>query len=202
MGDSIKEKLDLLEQRIKFSLRPLINAINTSGINRERRIQLDTLLLEISKLYKSIERHLPQKGSTETKTRLASLVDHLYHLIKGLDVQVELPERRQHPKDELPQEEQITNKISETKDIRILNISLGGMRLHSLVPIRVGSVFRTKLNSLRHGLIPLEGEVVWSRPKQDGEGHIIGVHFLPMNEDQMNALEGFLKESDSETVSL
>ena len=202
MGDSIREQLDLLEQRLKFSLRPLINAINTSGMNRERRIQLDTLLLEISNHYKSIESYLPQKGSTETRTRLASLVDYLYHLIKGLGVQVELSERRQHPRDELPQAEHITNKISESKDIRILNISLGGMRLHSLVPIRVGSVFRTKLNSLRHGLIPLEGEVVWSRPKQDGEGHIIGVHFLPMNEDLMNALEGFLKECDSEIVSL
>ena len=202
MGDSIKEQLDLLEQRMKFSLRPLINSINTSGMNRERRIQLDDLLLEISNLCKSIESYLPQKGSTETKTRLASLVDYLYHLIKGLGIQVELPERRQHPRDELPQEEHTTNKIPETKDIRILNISLGGMRLHSLVPIRVGSVFRTKLNSLRHGLIPVEGEVVWSRPKQDGEGHIIGVHFLPMNEDLMNALESFLKECDSEAVSL
>jgi len=197
MGGSIKEQLDLLEQRIKFTLRPLINTINTSGMNRERRIQLDNLLLEISNLHETIESHLEQRGSTESKTRMAVLVDYLYSLIKGLDILVELPERRQHPRDELAQDEDIPDETSDTKDIRILNISLGGMRLHSLVPIKVGSVFRTKLNSVRHGVVPVEGEVVWSRPKQNGEGYIIGVHFLPMDDDLMKALENFLEERDS-----
>ena len=197
MGGLIKEQLDLLEQKIRFSLRPLINIISTSGMNRERRIQLDTSLLEISNLYKSIASHPEQQGSLESKLRLAGLVDYLYNLTKGLDIPVELPERRQHSRDELPQDEDIRNKTPDTKDIRILNVSSGGMRLHSLTPIKVGSVFRTKLNSIYHGVIPVEGEVVWSRPKHNGEGHIIGVHFLPMDEDKTKALERFLEECDS-----
>jgi hypothetical protein len=195
-GSPKKEQLDLLEQKIKFTLRPLINTINTSGMNRERRIQLDTLLLEIFNLCKSIESHLEQQASTESKTRMAGLVDYLYSLTKGLDIQVELPERRQHPRDELSRDEQTPEKTSDTRDIRIVNISLGGMRLYSLAPMKVGSVFRTKLNSLRHGVIPLKGEVIWSRPKQNGEGHIIGVHFLPMDADVVNALKSFLEERD------
>ena len=165
-------------------------------MNRERRVQLDSLLLEISKLYKSVESHLEHEGSTESKTRMDGLLDNLYHLIKGLDIKVELPERRLHPRDELSQEERARVKTPETKDISIVNISVGGMRLHSRVPIKVGSVFRTKLNSLRHGVIPLEGEVIWSRPKQNGEGHIIGVHFLPMEEEVAKALKGYLEERE------
>ena len=195
-GSPKKEQLDLLEQKIKFTLRPLINTINTSGMDRERRIQLDALLLEISKLCKSIESHLEQQASTESETRMAGLVDYLYSLTKGLDIQVELPERRQHPRDELSQDEHAPDKTSDTRDIRIVNISLGGMRLYSLAPMKVGSVFRTKLKSSRHGVIPLKGEVIWSRPKQNGEGHIIGVHFLPMDADAMNALKSFLEECD------
>ena len=197
MGGPIKEQLDLLEQKIKFTLRPLINIISTAGMNRERRIQLDTLLLEISNLYESIAGHPEQQGSVATKSRLAGLVDYFYSLLKGLDIKVELTERRQHFRDELPRDEDIRDKRPDTKDIRILNVSLGGMRLHSLMPIKVGSVFRTKLNSKYHGVIPVEGEVVWSRPKHNGDGHIIGVHFLPMDEDKMKALESFLEESDN-----
>jgi hypothetical protein len=197
MEGPIKKQLDLLEQKIKFTLRPLINIVGTSGMNRERRIQLDTLLLEISNLYKSIAGHPEQPGSVETESRLAGLVDSLYNLLKGLDIQVELPERRRHSRDELAQDEDVRDKTPDTKDIRILNVSLGGMRLHSLMPMKVGSVFRTKLNSIHHGVIPVEGEVVWSRPKQNGEGHIIGVHFLPMDEDKMKALESFLEEGDT-----
>ena len=199
MGGSIKEQLDLLEQKIKFTLRPLINSINTSGMTRERRVQLDTLLLEISNLHQSIEDRLEQHVSTELNTRMVGLVDHLHYVIKGLDIQVALPERRKHSRDELPQGEYISDQVSGTKGIRVLNISMGGMRLHSLVPIKVGSVFRTRLSSVRHGVIPVEGEVVWSRPKQNGEGHIIGVHFLPMDEDLMKALESFLEEGDRGT---
>jgi hypothetical protein len=66
MGGSAKEQLDLLEQKIKFTLRPLINTINTSGMNRERRNQLDDLLLEISNLQRTVEKHVDQEGSTES----------------------------------------------------------------------------------------------------------------------------------------
>ena len=75
MGGTAKENLDLLEQKIKFTLRPLINTINTSGMNRERKSQLDTLLLEISDLQHNLETHFEQEGSTEDKIRLTSLVD-------------------------------------------------------------------------------------------------------------------------------
>ena len=71
---------------------------------------------------------------------------------------------------------------------------MGGMRLHSLTKLKVGSIFHTKLNSSRHGTIPLKGEVVWSRPKDKGEGYIVGVHFLPMKEDIRRALANFLEE--------
>jgi hypothetical protein len=197
MGGSVIEQLDLLEQKIKFSLRPLINTISTSGMSRERRSQLDNLLLEISNLHKSIESHLEQQRSTESEIRLTGLVDYLYSLIKGVRIQVELPERREHPRNELSPAEPDQDKVSEAKDFRILNISFGGMRLYSLVPMQVGTVFRTKLKSLRHGVIPIEGEIIWSRPKQDGEGHIVGVHFLPMDEEVMNALKGLLEERES-----
>ena len=98
MGGPTKEKLDLLEQKIKFTLRPLINSINTSGINRERKVQLDDLLLEISDVRENIEDRLEQGGSTENKTRLTNLVDYLYALIKSASIQVTLPERREHPR--------------------------------------------------------------------------------------------------------
>ena len=194
MGGPTKEKLDLLEQKIKFTLRPLINSINTSGINRERKTQLDNLLLEISNLQESIEDHLERDWSTEDNTRLTSLVDHLYALIKSASIQVKLPERRQHPRQSVSEGEELVAQVSQGKDIRILNLSMGGMRLHSLTKLRVGSIFHTKVNSSRQGTIPLKGEVVWSRPKENGEGYIVGVHFLPMKEDVLKALANFLEE--------
>ena len=194
MGGPTKEKLDLLEEKIKFTLRPLINSINTSGINRERRIKLDDLLLEISDLRANIENHLELEGSTEDKTRLTNLVDSLYALIKSASIQVKLPERREHPRKSITKEEEVVEDASESENIRILNLSMGGMRLHSLDNLKVGSVFHTKLNSSRHGTIPVKGEVVWSRPKENGEGYIVGVHFLPMEPDILAALADFLEE--------
>jgi len=194
MGGPTKEKLDLLEQKIKFTLRPLINSINTSGINKERKTQLDDLLLEISNLQESIEDHLERDRSTEDNTRLTSLVDYLYALIKSASIQVKLPERRQHPRQSVSEGEELVAQVSQGKNIRILNLSMGGMRLHSLTKLRVGSIFHTKLNSSGHGAIPLKGEVVWSRPKENGEGYIVGVHFLPMKEDVLKALANFLEE--------
>ncbi|MCG6946257.1 MAG: PilZ domain-containing protein [Deltaproteobacteria bacterium] len=194
MGGTAKENLDLLEQKIKFTLRPLINTINTSGMNRERKSQLDTLLLEISDLQRNLEVHFEQGGSTEDKSRLTSLVDYLYSLIKGTSVKVQLPERREYPRSDIQVEMQPTDETSQTKDIRILNLSMGGMRLHSLSELKVGSVFKTKLNSSRHGIILLRGEVLWSRPKQNGEGYIVGVHFLPMNGEEEKTLKNFLEE--------
>jgi len=194
MGGPTKEKLDLLEQKIKFTLRPLINSINTSGINRERKTLLDDLLLEISELQEGIEDHLERDRSTEDNTRLTSLVDYLYALIKSASIQVKLPERRQHPRQSVSEGEELVAQVSHGKNIRILNLSMGGMRLHSLTKLRVGSIFHTKLNSSRHGIIPLKGEVVWSRPKENGEGYIVGVHFSPMKEEMLKALANFLEE--------
>jgi len=194
MGGTAKENLDLLEQKIKFTLRPLLNTINTSGMNRERKSQLDTLLLEISGLQHSLETHFEQEGSTEDKIRLTSLVDYLYSLIKGASVKVQLPERREYPRSDIQVEVQSTDETSQAKSIRILNLSIGGMRLHSLSELKVGSVFKTKLNSSRHGSILLQGEVIWSRPKQNGEGYIVGVHFLPMDGEQERTLRSFLEE--------
>lgn len=194
MGGTAKENLDLLEQKIKFTLRPLLNTINTSGMNRERKSQLDTLLLEISGLQHSLETHFEQEGSTEDKIRLTSLVDYLYSLIKGASVKVQLPERREYPRSDIQVEVQSTDETSQARSIRILNLSIGGMRLHSLSELKVGSVFKTKLNSSRHGSILLQGEVIWSRPKQNGEGYIVGVHFLPMDGEQERTLRSFLEE--------
>lgn len=194
MGGTAKENLDLLEQKIKFTLRPLINTINTSGMNRERKSQLDTLLLEISDLQHNLETHFEQEGSTEDKIRLTSLVDHLYSLIKGTSVKVQLPERREYPRSDIQVDVQPTDETSQVKGIQIINLSIGGMRLHSLSELKVGSVFKTKLNSSRHGIILLRGEVLWSRPKQNGEGYIVGVHFLPMDEEEEKTLRSFLEE--------
>lgn len=194
MGGPTKEKLDLLEQKIKFTLRPLINSINTSGINKERKSQLDELLLEISDLQERIENHLEQEGSTEDKTRLTNLVDHLYALIRGASIEVKLPERREHPRQSVSEGGELFEQDYQGKGIRILNLSMGGMRIHSLTKLRVGSIFHTKLNSSRYGEIPLKGEVVWSRPKENGEGYIVGVHFLPMEKDVLKALAIFLEE--------
>ena len=203
MGGPAKDKLDLLEQKIKFTLRPLITAINTSGINRERRIELNNLLLEISNLEQSIANHLQRDESTESSIRLTGLVDSLYSLIKGTGIKVDLPERREYQRNEVEEEEQAVDETSEAKSTRILNLSMGGMRLHTLAELKVGSVFHTKLNSSRHGTIPLKGEVVWSRPKDKGEGYIVGIHFLPMDEEVLKALRGFLDESGgTDSVSL
>ncbi len=202
MGGPAKEKLDLLEQKIKFTLRPLITTINTAGINRERRIELDNLLLEISDLEQSIENHLKQEESTESSIRLTGLIDSLYALIKGAGIKVDLPERREHQRNEVEEDEQAVDETSKTKSTRILNLSMGGMRLHTLAKLKVGSVFQTKLHSSRHGTIPLRGEVVWSRPKDQGEGYIVGIHFLPMDEEVMKALRGFMEESGTDNVSL
>ena len=198
MGGPTKEKLDLLEQKIKFTLRPLINSINNSGINRERRVQLDDLLLEISDIRENIEDRLEQGGSTEDKTRLTNLVDYLYAIIKGASIQMSLPERREHPRQSISEGEELFDQASREKGIRILNLSMGGMRLHSLTKLKVGSIFRTKLNSSRHGTIPLKGEVVWSRPKENGEGYIVGVHFSPMEDEVLRGLAIFLEECSTE----
>ena len=104
MGGSAQEKLDLLEQKIKFTLRPLINSIKTSGMNRERRMELDDLLLEITNLQQSLEGSFEEEGSTENKIRLTGLVDYLYALIKGSTIQVKLPERRQDIRQEVHQD--------------------------------------------------------------------------------------------------
>ena len=194
MGGPTKEKLDFLEKKIKLTLRPLINRINSSGINRELRTELDDLLLEIANLQESIEDHLERDSSIEDKTRLTSLVDYLYALIKSTSIQVMLPERRRHTRKSVSEGEELVVQVSQGKKIRILNLSLGGMRLHSLTKLKVGSIFHTKLNSSRHGTIPLKGEVVWSRPKDKGEGYIVGVHFLPMKEEVLRALTNFLNE--------
>jgi c-di-GMP-binding flagellar brake protein YcgR len=121
-------------------------------------------------------------------------VDYLYALIKGASIQVKLPERREHPRLVVSEDEELFDQTSQGKGFRILNLSMGGMRLHSLTNLKVGSIFHTKLNSSRHGTIPLKGEVVWSRPKENGEGYIVGVHFLPMEENILNALAIFLEE--------
>ena len=203
MGGPAKEKLELLEQKIKFTLRPLINAINTSGINRERRIELNSLLLEISDLQESIEDHLKQSESTESNIRLKGLVDSFYALIKGAGIKVDLPDRREHQRKEVQFGKHPIDETPKTKGIRILNLSMGGMRLHTLAKLKVGSVFHTKLNSSRHGVIALHGEVVWSRAKENGEGYIVGIHFSTLNKDVLKALKGFLEEqgcSDSESL--
>lgn len=197
MGGTAKEKLDLLEQKIKFTLRPLINTIHTSGMNRERKSELDTLLLEISDLQHNLETRFEQEGSTEVKIRLTSLVDYLYSLIKGAKLKVQLPERRQYPRSDIQVEMQSSDEASQTMDIRILNLSMGGMRLHSPSELKVGSVLKTKLNSSRHGIILLRGEVIWSRPKQNGEGYIVGMHFLPMDDEAEKTLSNFLEEWSS-----
>jgi hypothetical protein len=194
MGGTARENLDLLEQKIKFTLRPLINTINTSGMNRERKSQLDTLLLEISDLQRNLEAHFEQEGSTEDKIRLTSLVDYLYSLIKGASIKVQLPERREYPRSDIQVEVQLADGTSEAKSIRVLNLSMGGMRLHSLSELEVGNVLKTKLNSSRHGIILLRGEVLWSRPKQGGKGYIVGVHFLPMDKEEEKTLRSFLEE--------
>jgi len=194
MGGSAQEKLDLLEQKIKFTLRPLINSIKTSGMNRERRIELDDLLLEITNLQQSLEGYIEKEGSTEDKIRLTGLVDYLYAFIKSSDIQVKLPERRQDIRQEIQQGGEAADAASKEQRIKILNVSLGGLRLHTLKKLKVGSVFHTKLNSSRHGIIPLRGEVLWLRPKQDGEGYIVGIHFLPLEKDVQKALAGFLEE--------
>ena len=194
MGGTAKENLDLLEQKIKFTLRPLINTISTSGMNRERKSQLDTLLLEISDLQHNLETHFEQEGSTEDKIRLTSLVDYLYSVSKGASVKVQLPERREYPRSDIQVDVQSTDETSQTKGIQILNLSMGGMRLHSLSEFKVGSVFKTKLNSSRHGILLLRGEVLWSRPKENGEGYIVGVHFLPMDGEEEETLRSFLEE--------
>jgi len=194
MGGTAKENLDLLEQKIKFTLRPLINTINTSGMNRERKSQLDTLLLEISDLQHNLETHFEQEGSTEDKIRLTSLVDNLYSVIRGASVKVQLPERREYPRSDIQVDVQSTDETSQAKGIQILNLSMGGMRLHSLSELKVGSVFKTKLNSSRHGILLLRGEVLWSRPKENGEGYIVGVHFLPMDGEEEKTLRSFLEE--------
>ena len=197
MGGTAKENLDLLEQKIKFTLRPLINTINTSGMNRERKSQLDTLLLEISDLQHNLETHFEQEGSTEDKIRLTSLVDNLYSVIKGASVKVQLPERREYPRSDIQVDVQSTDETSQAKGIQILNLSMGGMRLHSLSELKVGSVFKTKLNSSRHGVLLLRGEVLWSRPKENGEGYIVGVHFLSMDGEEEKTLGNFLEEWSS-----
>jgi c-di-GMP-binding flagellar brake protein YcgR len=166
-------------------------------MNRERKSQLDTLLLETSNLQQNLEAHFEQEGSTEDKIRLTSLVDYLYSLIKGASVKVQLPERREYPRSDIQVEMQPTDETSQAKDIRILNLSMGGMRLHSLSELKVGSVFKTKLNSSRHGSILLRGEVLWSRPKQNGEGYIVGVHFLSMDGEEEKTLSNFLEEWSS-----
>lgn len=192
MGGSTKEDLDLLEKKIKFTLRPLINAINTSGMNRERRIQLDALLLEISSLQKTLEVRVEKEGSTENKIRLTGLLDSLHPLLKGAGIQVSLPEHRRKPEDVSAQEEQKAEEGSRSGQIRILSLNTGGMRLHSPTSIKVGSVFRTQLKSSRYGVIPLQGEVVWSKRDEKGEGHIVGVHFSPMDEDKLSFLKSYL----------
>ena len=197
MGGTAKENLDLLEQKIKFTLRPLINTINTSGMNRERKSQLDTLLLEISDLQHNLETHFEQEGSTEDKIRLTSLVDYLYSVIKGASVKVQLPERREYPRSDIQVDVQSTDETSQAKSIQILNLSMGGMRLHSLSELKVGSVFKTKLNSSRHEVLLLGGEVLWSRPKENGEGYIVGVHFLSMDGEEEKTLGNFLEEWSS-----
>jgi len=197
MGGTAKENLDLLEQKIKFTLRPLINTINTSGMNRERKSQLDTLLLEISDLQHNLETHFKQEGSTEDKIRLTSLVDYLYSVIKGASVKVQLPERREYPRSDIQVDVQSTDETSQAKSIQILNLSMGGMRLHSLSELKVGSVFKTKLHSSRHGVLLLRGEVLWSRPKENGEGYIVGVHFLSMDGEEEKTLGNFLEEWSS-----
>jgi hypothetical protein len=194
MGGSSKAQLDLLEQKIKFVLRPLINAINASGMDRERRVQLDSLLLEISNLQQGLETQVKQEGLTENKIRLAGLEDYLHTVIKGADIQVNLPERRQQAKDGPAQTEEAKESASPPRDIRIIHLNQGGMRLHSSTPMKVGSVFRTRLKSAQHGIISLKGEVIWSQEDEESEGHIIGVHFISTDEDAMMALETYLEE--------
>jgi c-di-GMP-binding flagellar brake protein YcgR len=92
---------------------------------------------------------------------------------------------------------QSTHETSQAKSIQILNLSMGGMRLHSLSELKVGSVFKTKLNSSRHGVLLLRGEVLWSRPKENGEGYIVGVHFLSMDGEEEKTLGNFLEEWSS-----
>jgi hypothetical protein len=194
MGGSTKAQLDLLEQKIKFTLRPLINAINTSGMNRERRIQLDSLLLEISNLQQSLENQVKQEGMTESKIRLTGLEDYLYTVIKGADIQVDMPERRQQQTMEEGQRVETQEEAPKPKPVRILSLNMGGMRLLSPTPLKVGSMFRTRIKSSRHGIVSLEGEVVWSQEDEGGEGHIAGVHFSTLDEETTQALEYYLEE--------
>ncbi|MFP3869676.1 MAG: PilZ domain-containing protein [Syntrophobacteria bacterium] len=195
MGGSTKEQLELLEQKIRFALRPLINTINTSGMTRERRIELDALLLEISTLQQNVEEHIEREGSTESRTRLAVLVDHLYSLIKGMDIAINLPERREYARRDLTKADEPPERPERPKDASIVNLSVGGMRLRSATPMKIGSVVRTQLESARYGQIVLRGEVIWVQ-EETGESYIIGIHFLPMDEDELRALKDYIGEPD------
>jgi hypothetical protein len=195
MGGSLREKLDHLEQKIKFALRPLVNAINVSGMNRERKLELDELLLEISTLQQTLQEEVKEQGSTESKIRMAGLEDHLYALIKGTGLEVYLPERRQYPRSNLsPTDSSENTTVTKSPGVRIVNVSEGGIRLRASNPISIGSVVRAELKSPGQAAILLRGEVIWARKDGKGDGYIVGVHFLPMEEEDTAALKRYLED--------
>lgn len=192
MGGCDKDKLDLLEQKIKFALRPVVNTISTTGMTRERKLELDSLLGEITALQQSLEQSCEHERSTELKVRLAGLVDHLNFVIKGAGLESHLPDRRQHLRTDGAEGPQ-----PEARGVRIVNLNPGGMRLHSSSSLKVGSVVRTELALPGYGVISLKGEVIWVKEDERKGGYVIGVHFLPMAEEVSAALGKYLERRRS-----
>ena len=66
--------------------------------------------------------------------------------------------------------------------VELIDISTGGMRLHSSQELPVGSTVTSKLNiSPQVGAFHIQGTIAWNKPAADGNGYEVGVTFTKVS---------------------
>jgi hypothetical protein len=110
-------------------------------------------------------------------------------------------ERRQLPRTSLPW--QILARVRDLREVRLLDLSVGGTRLEHLGLLRPGAHCEVELPSLLGGLC-LPARVTWSivigrRRGFDGDRHLLahtGLRFTPLTATQEATLADALQRVD------
>ena len=84
----------------------------------------------------------------------------------------------------LPRNERtsVNTQALKNHSVELIDISTGGMRLHSTQELTVGSTVTSTLNlSPQIGAFHIQGTIIWNKPAADGRGYEVGVTFTKVS---------------------
>ncbi len=108
-------------------------------------------------------------------------------------------ERRRHKRHAV---ESVTGTFQFSTEARVLNMSLDGMSLEASSPLKIGRVYRLRLEQNNRSL-PLEGTVVWCtliRTRRDDRGEVqpvyrAGIHLNDVLSGRAQKLRDFIHQN-------